>query len=90
MNQQEILTWEDIKACYPDEWVVIENPVFDGMKIIEGIVTGHNPDKKIACIEGGQNRSSERTVTLTYTGKLPKAGFQDYVIRRRMMYGWFK
>jgi hypothetical protein len=43
----EIIAWEDIKKQYPDEWVVIGNPIFDGMKILKGTVLAHHPDKRV-------------------------------------------
>ena len=51
--EDKILTWEDIKIQYPDEWVVLGNPVFDGMKILKGTVLAHHPDKRVASIEVG-------------------------------------
>lgn len=30
----EILSWSEIKNQYPDEWVMIGNPTFDGMQIL--------------------------------------------------------
>ena len=66
---EEILTWSDIKSLYPNEWVVIANPIFDGMKIIEGIVVSHHPDKRVASIEGGEHRKSFEKFTLTFTGE---------------------
>lgn len=65
----EILLWDDIKSKYPDEWVVIGNPVFDGMKLIKGTVLAHHPDKRVASIEGGERRAGFEKFTLTYTGQ---------------------
>jgi hypothetical protein len=51
----EILTWDDIKANTQDEWVIIANPIFDGMKLIERNCVGSSPRYKrcVASIEGG-------------------------------------
>ena len=57
----EIIAWEDIKSQYQDEWVVIANPVFDGMKLLKGVVLAHHPDKRVASIEGGERRSPAKT-----------------------------
>ena len=65
----ELLLWDDIKSQYPDEWVVIGNPVFDGMQLIRGTVLAHHPDKRVASIEGGERREGFKKFTLTYTGQ---------------------
>ena len=65
----EILIWDDMKSQYPNEWVVIGNPVFDGMKILEGVVLAHHSDKRVASIEGGERRKGFKKFTLTFTGQ---------------------
>ncbi len=65
----KILLWEDIKNQYPDEWVVIGNPVFDGMKITKGIVLAHHSDKRVASIEGGERREGFNKFTVSFTGQ---------------------
>jgi hypothetical protein len=67
--EDKILTWDEIKNQYPDEWVVLGNPLFDGMKILEGIVLAHHSDKRVASIEGGERRKGFKKFTLTFTGK---------------------
>ena len=38
---------EDIKASYPDEWIVLGNPVIDEYdRTTAGIVLYHSPDKR--------------------------------------------
>ena len=38
---------EDIKASYPDEWIVLGDPVEDEFhKTIAGVVLYHSPDKR--------------------------------------------
>ncbi len=66
----EIVTWENIKKQYPDEWVVIGNPIFEGMQIVSGIVVSHHQDKRVASIEGGERREGFKKFTITYTGKI--------------------
>jgi hypothetical protein len=65
----KILLWEDIKNQYPDEWVVIGNPIFDGMKILKGTVLSHHQDKRVASIEAGERREGFDKFTLTFTGQ---------------------
>ena len=66
----EILVWDDIKSLYPDEWVVIANPVFDGMKLLKGIMFAHHPDKRVASIEGGERREGFKKFTVLFTGQI--------------------
>ncbi len=67
--EDKILTWEEIKIQYPNEWVVLGNPVFDGMKILKGTVLAHHQDKRVASIEGGERREGFKKFTLTFTGQ---------------------
>lgn len=66
---EEILTWEEIKNCYPNEWVVLGNPIFDAMKILSGTVLAHHQDKRVASIEGGEHRTGFQKFTLAFTGE---------------------
>jgi hypothetical protein len=51
----DVLLWEEIKTRYPDEWVVLGNPVFEGTKVLKGAVLSHHPDKRVASIEGASD-----------------------------------
>ena len=44
----ENLSFDIIKKIYPNEWVVIGNPIIDNnnISVKEGIVINHNIDKK--------------------------------------------
>jgi hypothetical protein len=41
----------DIKKNYPDEWILLGNPVRDetGLEILSGILLYHCPDKREVC-----------------------------------------
>ena len=69
-NENDVLRWSEIKTRYPNEWVVLANPVFDGMEILEGIVVAHHSDKRVASIEGGEKRRDFQKFTLNYTGQI--------------------
>ena len=69
-NENDVLRWSEIKTRYPNEWVVLANPVFDGMEILEGIVVAHHSDKRVASIEGGEKRRGFQKFTLNYTGQI--------------------
>ena len=68
--ENDVLHWSEIKTRYPNEWVVLANPVFDGMEILEGIVVAHHSDKRVASIEGGEKRRDFQKFTLNYTGQI--------------------
>jgi hypothetical protein len=76
----KIVTWETIKNQYPDEWVVIGNPTFEGMQIVSGIVVSHHQDKRVASIEGGERREGFKKFTITYTGKI-KSNYRIGLLR---------
>ncbi len=69
--ETEFLKMAEIEARYPNQWIVLGNPVFDGMDILEGVVISHHADKRIASMEGGERRAPFQKVTLFYVGKLP-------------------
>ncbi len=60
----------DIKKLYPDEWVLLGNPIMDDSKIdvLEGIPIFHSKDKKEVCYIGRDKTSSFSRITLVYTG----------------------
>jgi ribosomal protein L21 len=66
----KILTWEEIKALHPDEWVVIGDPVFEGMTILHGRVISHHRDKRVAAIEAGKRRSEFEHFTFRFSGRV--------------------
>lgn len=65
----DALLWEEIKKRYPDEWVVLGNPVFKGVQVVKGVVISHHADKRVASMEGGERRAGFKTFTLTFTGQ---------------------
>ncbi|GHT80172.1 hypothetical protein FACS189467_1630 [Bacteroidia bacterium] len=44
----------DIKKQYPDEWILLGNPVRDknGLDVLSGVLVYHSPDKKEVCYLG--------------------------------------
>lgn len=75
------LSWEEIKIQHPDEWVVLGDPIFDGMQIVKGTVLAHHPDKRVACMEGGERREGFVKFTLAFTGQL-KSNYYIGLLRR--------
>lgn len=64
------LSINDIKERYPDEWVLIGNPVMDDSKIdvLSGIPIYHSKDKKEVCYIGRDKTSDFDKITLIFTG----------------------
>jgi hypothetical protein len=64
------LSIEQIKAAYPDEWVLIGDPVMDegDLNVISGIPVIHSLDKREVAYFGREKAKNYRTVTLIYTG----------------------
>ena len=44
--QPQVLTIAEIKAQYPDQWVLVGNPIIKDTKLLNGIVLYHSKDKK--------------------------------------------
>ena len=61
---------QEIKALYPDEWVLIGNPVMDESKIdiMSGIPIFHSKDKKEVCYIGRDKTTDFSKITLIFTG----------------------
>ena len=66
----QLIDIADIKALYPDEWVLLGNPIMDGSKIdvLSGIPLFHSKDKKEVCYIGRGKTSNFDKITLIYTG----------------------
>lgn len=61
---------KDIKQIYPNEWVLLGNPIMDEKKInvLSGIPLYHSQDKKEVCYIGRDKTSAYDKITLIYTG----------------------
>ena len=63
---------EDIKANYPDEWILLGNPLEDEYdRTISGIVLYHSPDKKEVCYLGKPLVKKYDEVELFFNGVTP-------------------
>ena len=67
---EQLINISDIKILYPDEWVLLGNPVMDESKIdvLEGIPLFHSKDKKEVCYIGRGKTANFDKITLIYTG----------------------
>ena len=67
---EPLLKISEIKKLYPNEWVLVGNPVMDDRKIdiVSGIPIYHSRDKKEVCYIGRDKTSDFQKITLVYTG----------------------
>jgi hypothetical protein len=66
----ELINVTEIKALYPDEWVLLGNPKMDDsdIDVLSGIPLFHSKDKKEVCYIGRDKTSNFDKITLIYTG----------------------
>ena len=72
---EQLIHISTIKELYPNEWVLLGNPVMDESRIdvLEGIPIFHSKDKKEVCYIGREKTSVSDKITLIYTGSfIPK------------------
>lgn len=60
----------EIKILYPNEWVLLGNPIMDESEIdiLSGTPLFHSKDKKEVCYIGRDKTSGFDKITLIYTG----------------------
>lgn len=73
VEEGQEMSFEEMKNLYPDEWVVVGNPVQieTQLAIVAGIPLVHGMDKKIVCWEGRKvvEQVNLNTYTVVYTGE---------------------
>lgn len=69
---EQILNINEIKELFPEEWVLIGNPVMDESKIdvVSGTLIFHSKDKKEVCYIGRDKTSPFDKITLVFTGNI--------------------
>ena len=67
---EQLINIKEIKTLYPDEWVLVGNPVMDERKIdiLSGVPIYHSKDKKEVCYIGRDKTAAFEKVTLIFTG----------------------
>ena len=68
---QEVLTIEEIKAQYPDQWVLIGNPVLDEkeQQVLAGSPAFYSKSKKEVCYLGAELVKKFESTILIFTGQ---------------------
>ncbi len=71
MSKAEILTIEEIKEKYPNEWVLIEYEEIDSeFNVIKGHVITHAPVKEV--IYKFLMETKGKNIVIEYTGRIPE------------------
>ncbi len=75
MKMENAINISDLKLLYPDECVLLGNPIMDESKIdvISGIPLFHSKDKKEVCYIGRDKTSNFDKITIIYTGSFRPA-----------------
>ena len=65
------LTIEEIKAKYPDQWVLVANPVMDRQEqqVLSGQPIYYSPSKKEVCYLGAELIKNFDSTILLFTGQ---------------------
>ncbi|AQG79790.1 hypothetical protein [Spirosoma montaniterrae] len=66
------LTIDQIKAQYPDEWVLVGNPSLSGATVLGGIVIDHSKDKREIAYRQPNWRAQFQSAITVFTGDKPK------------------
>jgi hypothetical protein len=64
------LTINEINKLFPNEWVLIGDPVMDqsSLQVLAGVPVYHSQDKKEVCYIGRDKAESFSHITLIYKG----------------------
>jgi hypothetical protein len=58
----------DIKAAYPDEWVLLGDPVIETTTVESGVILYHSKDYLEVCYKGSELGAPYNLQTIVYTG----------------------
>ncbi len=65
------LAFSTIRKKFPDEWVLLGDPVMNGLEVIKGCVLFHHKDKKELTIQARSLIGGGAIYQIVFTGKLP-------------------
>ena len=80
MQQLTVLTFDEIKAQYPDEWILVGDPELDNsegtgsvaQRLLGGVILLHSKDRREIAYKAKIARKDYKSVALVYTGEIPK------------------
>ena len=64
---------EDIKASYPDEWILLGNPEEYDQDIVSGVLLYHSPDKREVCYLGKSRIAGYKRTALFFNRVTPRS-----------------
>jgi hypothetical protein len=78
--KMKVLTIAEIKAQYPDQWVLVGNPELDDEetlgsivdKLVRGVVLLHSKDKRELAYKASEAREGYESIACIYTGLFPR------------------
>ena len=71
MTAEGFLSIEQIRQLWPDEWVLIGNPIIENTHVLGGVPVFHAKEKK-GLLEGKDLLEGFDLKTWVYTGDFPK------------------
>lgn len=81
MQQLTVLSLEEIKAQFPDEWVLIGDPEMEEQeetgsvaeRLLGGVILLHSKDRREIAYKAKTVRKEYKSVALIYTGEVSKS-----------------
>jgi hypothetical protein len=70
VDKFNLLNYSEIKEKFPDEWILLANPLYNNMEIINGIILYHSKDKREVCYKGRDKTSGFDKIIIIYTGNI--------------------
>ncbi len=69
--QPQVLTIAEIKARYPDQWVLVGNPLMDEdeQQVLAGLPVFYSKSKKEVCYLGAELVKNFESTILLFTGQ---------------------
>lgn len=62
----------EIRALFPDEWVLLDNPRTEGLKILGGTVLVHDADKRKMALQAREIFKEHKNLLHFFTGETPR------------------
>jgi hypothetical protein len=72
VKKMEVLTFNEIRLAYPDEWVLLGNPELKGATVLAGSVVFHSKDKREIAYSTINWRERFESAITVFTGEMPK------------------
>jgi hypothetical protein len=72
--ENQVLSFEEIKRLFPDEWVLLGNPIYtdDDLGVISAIVIIHDKNKHELVKKRVNWREKYHSATTIFTGSFPQ------------------